>query len=240
MGIRRSLIFLYCMFLATISVYAQQDSTQTPETTGRRAAVIPVHPVRQADSTDSDSDRPKANSMDTGLATAVAGSPARDPGAMTQTTGTGFRYLPDTSTYRKYEVHPGLPFLAPPVYRLIEYHATNSRDEFFYLITGVLLLLACIRSGFPKYFRNLFLLFFQTSLRQKQTRDQLLQDNWASLFSNLLFVVSAGLYITLLVQLKHWSHLPFWWIAAGSAGLLGLIYLVKYLFLLFAGWVFNA
>lgn len=145
----------------------------------------------------------------------------------------------DTSTYRKYEVHAYLPLNKAPVFMIINYRKEISKDDLFYLLMGVIFLLAFIRVTFSKYFRNLFLLFFQTSLRQKQTRDQLLQDNLASLLTNLLFIVSAGLYITLLIQYKHWIQAPFWWLAAGSGAVLLATYLVKYLFLLFSGWVFN-
>lgn len=145
----------------------------------------------------------------------------------------------DTSTYRKYETHPWLPLHKPGIYMIIDYRKAQSKDELFYLIAGVIFMLAFIKTAFPKYFKNLFLLFFQTSLRQKQTRDQLLQDNLASLLTNLLFIITASLYITLLVEYRHWVQYAFWWLAAGSALLLLLTYLVKYLFLLFAGWVFN-
>lgn len=145
----------------------------------------------------------------------------------------------DTSTYRRYATHPLLPLTAAPVYMIIDYHKQASKDDLFYLMAGIVFILAFIRAAFSKYFRNLFLLFRQTSLRQKQTRDQLLQDNLASLLTNFLFVISAGLYITLLIRYKGWSDLPFWWLAAGSAIALLLIYLAKYLFLLFTGWVFN-
>jgi hypothetical protein len=107
-------------------------------------------------------------------------------------------------------------------------------------MAGVILILAFIRVVFSKYFRNIFLLFFQTSLRQKQTRDQLLQDNLASLLTNFLFVISAGLYITLLIRYKNLSHISFWWLAGGTAAVLLVTYLVKYLFILFTGWVFNS
>lgn len=147
--------------------------------------------------------------------------------------------LTDTSTYRKYETHPYLPLHQPAVYMLIDYHEGSNKDDLFYLMAGVVLLLAFIRAVFSKYFRNVFLLFFQTSLRQKQTRDQLLQNNLASLLTNFLFLVSAGLYITLLIRYHHWTDLSFWWIAAGSGSVLLLVYLAKYLFLLFTGWVFN-
>lgn len=145
----------------------------------------------------------------------------------------------DTSTYRKYQGHPYLPMRSPALYMLINYHQPQTKDELFYLMAGVIFIMAFIRLTFSKYFRNLFLLFFQTSIRQKQTRDQLLQDNLASLLMNFLFVISGGLYITLLVRYKNWTDISFWWLAAGAAAVLLLVYLGKYLFLLFTGWVFN-
>jgi hypothetical protein len=148
-------------------------------------------------------------------------------------------HLVDTSSYKKYQTHPFLPLHNPPVFRIIDYRRTHPKDDLFYLMAGVIFFLAFIRAVFSKYFKNLFLLFFQTSLRQKQTREQLLQNNLASLFINLLFFISASLYITLLIKYKNWSIGSFWWLALYSGIALILIYLVKYLFLLFAGWVFN-
>jgi hypothetical protein len=145
----------------------------------------------------------------------------------------------DTSTYEKIATHPYLPLQGPAIFMIIDYHRHTSKDDLFYVMAGIVFVLAFIRVAFPKYFRNLFLLFRQTSLRQKQTRDQLLQDNLASLLTNFLFVISAGFYITLLIRYKNLSDLSFWWLASGSAATLLLIYLVKYLFLLFTGWVFN-
>ena len=145
----------------------------------------------------------------------------------------------DTGTYRKYETHPFLPMQEQAVYMLISYHRENSKDDLFYLMSGVVLCLAFVRAIFPRYFRNLFVLFFQTSLRQKQTREQLIQDNLASLLINLMYVISFGLYIALLIQYRHWSNASFWLLALGSALVLIFVYLGKYLFLLFTGWVFN-
>ncbi|GAC1438119.1 MAG: hypothetical protein NVSMB63_01210 [Sediminibacterium sp.] len=145
----------------------------------------------------------------------------------------------DTTTYSRYAFHPYLPLHKTPVYMIIDYRKTESKDDMFYLLAGVVLVLAFIKVAFPRYFKNLFFLFFQTTIRQKQTRDQLLQDNLASLLSNLLYVISAGLYIALIVSQKGWTTVSFWWLALYSAVLLVLVYTGKYLFLLFAGWVFN-
>ncbi|MCW3088579.1 MAG: hypothetical protein JWQ78_1965, partial [Sediminibacterium sp.] len=145
----------------------------------------------------------------------------------------------DTSTYRRYETHPFLPLDKRAVYMLIDYHKRESKDQLFYLMAGIVFCVAFIRAGFSKYFRNLFLLFFQTSIRQKQNREQFLQDNFASLLTNLLFFISTGLYITLLIKYKHWVPGSFGLVALVCAAALVVIYVGKYLFLLFAGWVFN-
>jgi hypothetical protein len=147
--------------------------------------------------------------------------------------------LSDTSTYQQYMVHPYLPMDKPPITMFIEYKMVTSKDSLFYLVLGVVFLLAFIRLVFPKFFKNLFILFFQTSIRQKQTREQLLQDSWAGLLINLLFFLSAGLFVTLLTKYKSWSILPFWNLYGYITTLLIVIYIGKFVFIGFAGWVFN-
>jgi hypothetical protein len=146
----------------------------------------------------------------------------------------------DTSTYQRIAWHPYLPLKAKPLYMLIDMRKHEDRDIIFYLLMGVLLILGFVRTVFPRYFNNLFVLFLQTSLRQKQTKDQLLQDNLGSLFVNLLFLITTSIYAALVAQEKEWLTDPFWHIAFFSAGVLLAVYLGKFLFLRFAGWVFNA
>ncbi len=147
--------------------------------------------------------------------------------------------LIDSTTYNQYMVHPYLPMDKRPILMYIDYKINASKDFLFYLILGVVSLLAFIKLVFPKFFRNLFMLFFQTSLRQKQTREQLLQDSWASLLINLLFFLSAGLFLTLLTNYNDWSSLPFWKLYGYITAFIVLIYVGKFLFISFAGWVFN-
>jgi hypothetical protein len=160
--------------------------------------------------------------------------------SLKKATATAVRLVPkDTTSYNKYQTHPYLPLDKPPVFMLIDYHKQESRDELFYLMAGLVFCLAFVRVGFPKYFRNLFLLFFQTSLRQKHTREQLLQDNLASLFINLLFFISMAMYLALLIKYRNLTPASFWLLTLICGLALILIYLGKYLFLVFAGWVFN-
>jgi len=145
----------------------------------------------------------------------------------------------DTSTFEQYMQNPYLPMDATSIKMFINFKENQSKDLLFYLAFGNIFLLAFIKLVFPKYFKNLFLLFFQTSLRQKQTREQLLQDWGASLLINTLFLISTGLFITLVVKQQLWSDLPFKNLYAYVVALLMLIYIGKYIFVSFAGWVFN-
>ncbi len=147
--------------------------------------------------------------------------------------------IPDTGTFAKYMYSKYLPFQAPALQQFSQERKRESHELLFYILTGLVGMLAAIRLIFPKYFKNLFLLVMQTSVRQKQTREQLLQNNLASILLNCLFLASAGLYVSLLVQYKHWINLPFYQLVAYSSLLLLVVYLGKFLFLSFSGWVFN-
>lgn len=146
----------------------------------------------------------------------------------------------DTSTYRKYYTHPFLPLSGKPLFMISDFRERRTLDDMFYLLMGVVLLLAFVRTVFPRYFKNLFVLFLQTSLRQKQTKDQLLQDNLGSLFVNLLFIISTSIYGALVIRNKEWLDYPFWHIVFFGAALLTMVYFGKFLFLRFSGWVFNS
>lgn len=147
--------------------------------------------------------------------------------------------VPDTVTYEKYNTIPYLPLNKRAIYQIIPERKPVDKDLLFYILTGLVALLATIRLSFPKYFKNLFLLFMQTSIRQKQTREQLLQNNLASLLLNFLFIASGGIYISLLIQYKQWVVLPFYQLLIYCSSVLFIIYLGKNLFLMFSGWVFN-
>lgn len=133
------------------------------------------------------------------------------------------------------------PFItkAKPIYLVANEREEVYKDEAFYLLCGLLLFLAFIRLVFNRYFKNIFRLFFQPSFRQKQTREQLLQNNLPSLFLNLFFIFSAGTYITFLLQYYHRTNLAFWLLLLYANGVLLALYLGKFIFLTFTGWVFD-
>lgn len=141
--------------------------------------------------------------------------------------------------YRKIFENPFLPMQSAANDWVIDFRQPTGKEELFYLVAGILMFLALFRVAFPKYLNNLFTYFFQTSFRQKQTRDQLLQDQISSLMMNLLFFMITATFITLAVEYYQWVTAPFWRIWMGSVLFLMIVYFGKYLFLQFAGWVFN-
>lgn len=87
-----------------------------------------------------------------------------------------------------------MPVVAYQSVRLIQ-----NRDAFFYAIALLFFFLGILRIAFGKYFTNMIRVFFNTSLRQSQLKDQLLQDRLPSVFFNLLFVIVGGIYLYLLL-----------------------------------------
>ena len=102
----------------------------------------------------------------------------------------------------------------------------NGKDALFYILTALVLLLAFFRYFYNRYFTNLFRVFFNTSLRQSQLTDQLLQAKLPSLLFNIFFVLSAGIY-------EEDSLIAM----SMSIGILALIYFIKFLTLKFTGWL---
>jgi hypothetical protein len=114
----------------------------------------------------------------------------------------------------------------------------NLQDSIFYTLLIITALLAFFRFFYVRYFNNLFRVFFNTSLRQSQLTDQLLQAKLPSLFFNIIFVVSGGLFIYFLLQYFDWvtESKPLTLIGICSFGVAS-VYLFKFLTLKFTGWV---
>lgn len=113
-------------------------------------------------------------------------------------------------------------------------------DWIFYLFVFCLIFLALIRLAFPKYFQDLFRVFFNSSLRQKQIREQLIQEPLPSLMLNIFYVFSAGGFLYFLARHYGFTKPYNQWLAFGFCILLLIVvYLVKFIFLRFMGWVFG-
>ena len=125
-----------------------------------------------------------------------------------------------------------------PVTMAIKIKKTKSTDTTFYLLAALVFLMGLIKFFFARYFANLFKVFFNTSFRQSQLADQLLQAKLPSLFFNAFFIISGGVYIYfLLLQYRFVTEIHQWTILASCILVLGLVYLAKFSTLKFTGWV---
>jgi hypothetical protein len=134
--------------------------------------------------------------------------------------------------------HKFLNTSGKPTEIAVRFKKVKSKDVFFYLITTLLLLLGVLKFFYNRYFNTIFRVFFNTSLRQSQLSDQLLQAKLPSLFFNLFFVICGGVYSYFL--LRHYGYInesPLWMPLGFCILILGIIYLVKYSTLKFTGWV---
>lgn len=116
----------------------------------------------------------------------------------------------------------------------------SSSAYLFYIFIVIFLCLGLLRTIFSRYFNTMFRVFFNTSLRQNQLTDQMEQAALPSLLFNIFFVISMGLYIYVLYEHKNLHHN---FINRGYLGLcvlaVAICYLVKYVSLLFTGWLTN-
>ena len=114
------------------------------------------------------------------------------------------------------------------------------KDWLFYLISALLILYGFLKLLFPKYFSDLFRLFFRTTIKQRQIKEQLMQTPLPSLLLNVFFVFSAGLYASFMLEylgLNTIGH--FWLLLLYCIGGISLIYFIKFAGLKISGWLFN-
>jgi hypothetical protein len=124
-----------------------------------------------------------------------------------------------------------------PQSNIITERHSHGKETLFYIILGFLLLVGIFRAFYSKYLMNLFRVFFNTSLRQGQLTDILLQSRLSSLVFNAIFIFSAGIYVWLL--LTHYNIIPsneFVYLPL-SIVLILCIYIVKYIVIKFIGWI---
>ena len=116
----------------------------------------------------------------------------------------------------------------------------NGKELMFYLLVFLVIVFALLRRLFPKYFDDLFRLFFRTTLKQRQIREQLIQMPLPSLLLNGFFVISGGLYITFLLQYFKLNPIDNFWLLFFYCCLgLAAIYFVKFIGLKISGWLFS-
>jgi len=121
-----------------------------------------------------------------------------------------------------------------------EFRKVTGKEWLFYLLLALLITYGFLRNLFPKYFSDLFRLFFRTTIKQRQIKEQLMQTPLPSLLLNGFYVISASLYISLV--LEHFEMNPvgnFWLLALYCCAGLSGIYIIKFIGLKITGWLFK-
>jgi Domain of unknown function (DUF4271) len=126
----------------------------------------------------------------------------------------------------------------PVIYFTAEKKQMAGKEFVFYSLCIVVFILGIFKTFYNGYFNNLFRVFFNTSIRQTQLTDQLLQAKLPSFILNIFFAISVGFYVWLLFKHYHPPRLisnqlllPF--CIAG----IGALYFIKYCILKFMGWM---
>lgn len=126
----------------------------------------------------------------------------------------------------------------PAVFFIANEKQPSGKEFIFYTLCIVVFILGLFKTFYTIYFNNLFRVFFNTSIRQTQLTDQLLQAKLPSFILNIFFTITTGIYIWLLFKYYHPPRLissqlllPF------CIGGVGILYLTKYCILKFMGWM---
>lgn len=122
-----------------------------------------------------------------------------------------------------------------PVYQ--SFRIVDQNDKLFYGLVFLFFLFGILKISFAKYFQNLTRVFFNTSLRQIQLKDQLLQDKLPSLLFNLFFIIVGGAYIFLLMaksKIIDPKDYHFFYLGMGAVLV---IYVTKLAIIQFLGWL---
>jgi hypothetical protein len=136
--------------------------------------------------------------------------------------------------------HPYFRFNVKPVAMQSELRQYQGKERLFYVVILLLIIFGLLKLGFAKYFSDLLRVFFRTTLKQRQIKEQLIQTPLPSLMFNIFFVASGGLYTNFL--LHHFKFTPvnnFWLMYLYCCIGLSVIYLVKFVGLKICGWLFN-
>lgn len=135
--------------------------------------------------------------------------------------------------------HPFFRFTAPMRYS-VTLKKWEGREAIFYSIIVLLIFFALIKNSFYRYLQDLFRTYFETTLKQKQIKEQLLQNPLPSLVLNLFFALSGGMYLALVLQYFQLAlKFNFWLLYLYSVLGLIIIYALKFVSLKFFGWIFQ-
>ena len=136
--------------------------------------------------------------------------------------------------------HPYFDFSTVAISIPSNVRKVQGKEVMFYAMMGLLLVFALLKQGFGKYFNDLFRVFFRTTMKTRQIREQLMQTKFPSLIFNLFFVASAGLYIDFMLYYFKINPINNFWLLYLYCCLgLAVIYSGKFIGLKVIGWLLN-
>jgi hypothetical protein len=176
-----------------------------------------------------------------------ADSVSKKPISKTDTTGgkwlfnTAIPFSTEALDWQILRRHPYFGFNAEPTNMArSDLRSFKGKELLFYLLIFLFIIFALLRLAFPKYFSDLFRLFFRTTLKQRQIREQLIQTPLPSLLLNGFFIAGGALYASFLFQYYKLNPTENFWPMVLYSGLgLSAIYLLKFVGLKASGWLFN-
>ena len=148
-------------------------------------------------------------------------------------------YAQKNSGFKLYLKSASVSKSSAAIFRIEQRFSLPDKDWLFYLIIGLLLIYGLINNLFPQYYVKLFSQFSQSSMRVLQNREQLVQNSFASLSSNIGFILSFSLMSTLLIFNRHLLPISFWLAYLYICAFFILLYLGKYLCLQLVGYIFS-
>ena len=174
---------------------------------------------------------------DSAIALPVSDSISRRP------FGVGSLWQTDSHTPLQAQIlkrHPYFNFNATALSFRSDRKEFKGKELLFYVIAALVIFFALLKIAFSKYFSDLFRVFFRTTLKQRQIKEQLMQTPLPSLMFNVFFVASAGLYSNFLLHYFDFTPVDnFWLLYLYCCIGLSIIYLVKFVGLIICGWLFN-
>jgi hypothetical protein len=237
-GMRKILVFIL-LALCGFQAWTQDSSAQSDADTTVQSQVIKRPVVKKPTPRPTDSLLTDSTLVDSSLVTdssALIIDSALLFGQDLRPTISLFRAHTDTINFA---VNPFFSFTNPLRYS-VTIKKWEGKEAIFYSILGLLIFFAFVKNGFSRYVSDLFKTYFRTTVKQKQTKEQLQQSPLPSLLLNVFFVLSIGMFLALLLQYFQLGlDLNFWLLYLYC--ILGLIsiYLVKFISLKLFGWIFQ-
>jgi hypothetical protein len=162
-------------------------------------------------------------------------------------------YLPNSRRDTIWAVKPGFnsdssKFISHPFFQFtnptrhtISIKQWEGKEAIFYTLIGLLIFFAIIKNSFYRYIQDLFKIFFRTSVRQRQIKEQLVSSPLPSLLLNIFFLFSTGMFIALVLQdVGLGMQFNFWILFLYCIAALTAIYGVKFILMKFIGWILQA